>query len=72
MLLFALLILATPLQVMAEQAAPGEYEVKAALIYTVTKFIDWPDPDGRSTSPLCIAVIAATRSETRWTGFAAS
>lgn len=57
MLLFALLILATPLQVMAEQAAPGEYEVKAALIYTVTKFIDWPDPDGRSTSPLCIAVI---------------
>jgi len=57
MLVFALLVFTTPLRVMAEQTPPGEYEVKAALIYTVTKFVDWPDPDGRSTSPLCIAVI---------------
>lgn len=41
----------------AESTTPSEYSVKAALIYSIIKFVDWPEQD-KSTAgnPLCIAV----------------
>lgn len=37
---------------------PREYEVKTALIYSIIKFVSWPESDkNRIGSPLCIAVL---------------
>ena len=41
----------------AEEARFGEYEVKAAFIYNIAKFVEWPSthlPDVKSTLNLCI------------------
>lgn len=47
-----------PAPAKAETAIPGEYAVKAALIYSIAKFIDWPDSDkSRHNSPLRISVL---------------
>ena len=41
----------------AETDQPKEYEVKAALIFTIIKFVDWPESGAGKVSPLCIAVL---------------
>lgn len=39
----------------AEPPPPHEYQVKAAFLYTFTKFIDWPT--AVTARPLCVAVL---------------
>lgn len=41
----------------AQQANLGEYEVKSALLYNLTKFVEWPTeafPDAQTPTSLCI------------------
>jgi len=54
----ALAILLHPTLVAAQDAAPGEYEVKAAFIYNFARFVEWPQPAiGSDRDPLTIAVL---------------
>ncbi len=51
------LLLVYPSEIQAEPSIPNEYSVKAALIYSIIKFVDWPEQDKSMVSnPLCIAV----------------
>jgi hypothetical protein len=51
------LLLVHSANTLAEPSIPNEYSVKAALIYSIIKFVDWPEQDKQITNnPLCIAV----------------
>ena len=51
------LLLVYPSHIHAEPPIPNEYSVKAALIYSIIKFVDWPEQDQPvAGNPLCIAV----------------
>lgn len=42
----------------AEPSPPREYQVKAAFLYTLLKFVEWPDGVAAGASPpLCIAIL---------------
>ena len=50
-------ILAPPGQVLASAAQPSEYQVKAAMIYNMAKFVDWPEdsfPVGNAPFSICV------------------
>jgi len=63
--LFALLMLAClwlicrPAALSAESRLPGEYQVKAAFVFAVTKFVDWPGTPTGTSTPLRIAVLGS-------------
>lgn len=42
----------------AEPSPPGEYQVKAAFLYTILKFVEWPDSVAAGAPPpLCVAIL---------------
>ena len=52
-----LLLQAIPSAVAAQKESAGEYELKTAMLYNLTNFVDWPAsayPDGRQALSLCI------------------
>jgi hypothetical protein len=44
----------------AGQAPPGEYEVKAAFLYNVLAFVEWPLPENKSADTLRICILGAS------------
>jgi hypothetical protein len=42
----------------AESSPPREYQVKAAFLYSIIKFVDWPSSEAANSSrPLCLAIL---------------
>jgi hypothetical protein len=46
----------------AGQPPPGEYEVKAAFLYNILAFVEWPSPGNKSADPLRICILGAPRA----------
>jgi hypothetical protein len=44
----------------AGQAPPGEYEVKAAFLYNVLAFVEWPSPQNKNADTLRICILGAS------------
>lgn len=42
------------------QAPPGEYEVKAAFLYNVLTFVEWPSPLNKNAETLRICILGAS------------
>ncbi len=54
---FVLLHMQTPVTAAAQEQSAGEYELKAAVLYNLTQFVQWPssnDPDPRAPFQLCV------------------
>src|SRR5574341_2137696 len=44
----------------ASQPQPGEYEVKAAFLYNVLAFVEWPSPLNKNAETLRICILGAS------------
>ncbi|HXE94853.1 MAG TPA: YfiR family protein [Dongiaceae bacterium] len=54
-MLFALLCGSVPSHA---ESSPREYQVKAAFLYSIIKFVDWPATEAANSSrPLCLAIL---------------
>jgi len=58
-LVLVILLGALPLRtVIAQDKSAGEYQVKAAMLFNVAKFVEWPaEPSGRDQDPFRMCVI---------------
>ena len=45
-----IMLLCMPMLVVADDSATDEYKIKTALVYKLTKFIEWPDNDDHTDS----------------------
>jgi len=59
LMLACLWLLCRPAALSAESRLPGEYQVKAAFVFAVTKFVDWPGTPAGTSTPLRIAVLGS-------------
>lgn len=61
-------VAAAPIPAAAGQPLPSEYEVKAAFLYNILSFVEWPVPAGRSTDALRVCMLGAPGAASAFDG----